>query len=297
MDQGLLVVWIPFQGRHCTAAELREALVVEVESRQSLLSHKEREVLENHLLGEVASHLHERIRGAERLVREMNTELAQRPTSTGMALRFAWEPLEDGPAGLKEVRGILLRSDSTWSVADRNSLGSFLQARIAEVRDRRDEGSWREHLEQALDYRSWHRFAVERKQDGQWKRLTRRTHGTGSGGEKAIALTIPQFAAAAAHYREKPEAPRLILLDEAFVGIDKDMRAKCMELMQVFDLDFVMTSEHEWGCYAALPGVAIYQLSSRPDVDAVGVTRWVWNGRERVRADAAPCPIRQEGPE
>ena len=42
----------------------------------------------------------------------------------------------------------------------------------------------------------------------------------------AVALTLPQFAAAAAHYRSAhPKAPRLILLDEVFVGVDSDMRA------------------------------------------------------------------------
>jgi hypothetical protein len=60
------------------------------------------------------------------------------------------------------------------------------------------------------------------------------------------------------------------------------MRAQCMGLLHAFDLDFVMTSEQEWGCYSTLPGIAIYQLSTRPGIDAVGVTRWVWNGRERT---------------
>jgi hypothetical protein len=67
------------------------------------------------------------------------------------------------------------------------------------------------------------------------------------------------------------------------------MRAQCMGLLRAFDLDFVMTSEQEWGCYATLPGVAIYQLSTRPGIDAVGVTRWVWNGRERA-LDLSPVP-------
>jgi hypothetical protein len=38
-----------------------------------------------------------------------------------------------------------------------------------------------------------------------------------------------------------------------------------------------------------LPGVAIYHLSTRPGIDAVGVTRWVWNGRERA-LDTSPVP-------
>ncbi len=99
---------------------------------------------------------------------------------------------------------------------------------------------------------------------------------------KAIALTVPQFAAAAAHYRTGHEhAPRMFLLDEAFAGVDAPIRSSCMGLLHTFDLDFMMTSEREWGCYATLPGLAIYQLATRPGIDAVGLTRWVWNGRER----------------
>jgi uncharacterized protein (TIGR02680 family) len=290
-EDGLVMVTCPFQGRECGMIELRGALDEEVTSRQQLLDAREREVIENHLIGEVSTHLHDRIHRAEELVREMNRELEARPTTTGMRLRFVWEPLEDGPAGLAEARKRLLGSGETWSPADRAALAEFLQRQIQAVRAANETGTWQEHLRTALDYRAWHSFGVERQQDGQWKRLTRRTHGTGSGGEKAIALTVPQFAAAAAHYRTAdPHAPRLILLDEAFVGVDADMRAKCMGLLHTFDLDFVMTSEREWGCYATLPGLAIYQLSARAGVDAVGVTRWIWNGRERLRADVAFPP-------
>ena len=289
-EDGLFVVTVPFRGRECTMTELREALGDEVTTRQMLLDAREREILENHLIGEVSVHLHDRLRAAEAPVREMNEELRTRRTSTGMTLRFTWEPLDEAAPGLVEARRRLLRAGATWSPAERQALGAFLQERIRTVRSANDTGTWQEHLAVAFDYRAWHQFFVERQQDGVWKRLTRRTHGTGSGGEKAIALTIPQFAAAAAHYRTAdPLAPRLILLDEAFVGIDKTMRAQCMGLLRAFDLDFVMTSEHEWGCYATLPGVAIYQLSTRPGIDAVGVTRWVWNGRERS-LDLSPLP-------
>ena len=292
----IFVVTASFQGRRCTMAELRVALEEEITNRQALLDAREREILENHLVGEVAQHLHELLREGERNVQEMNRELRERPTSSGMTLRFVWQPADDAPQEFPVVRTHLLRAGATWSMSDRESLGAFLQRRIQVVRAENEAGTWQEHLALALDYRTWHQFTVERHQDGQWKRLTRRTHGTGSGGEKAIALTIPQFAAAAAHYRTAhPLAPRLILLDEAFVGIDTDMRSKSMGLLHAFDLDFVMTSEREWGCYPTLPGVAIYQLATRAGIDAVGLTRWVWNGQQRVRADhslpaGAPSP-------
>ena len=213
------------------------------------------------------------------------------PTSTGMKLRFTWHPRDDGPPGLSEARNRMLAHHAGWTPEQRQAVGAFLQQQIQRVREADDAGTWQQHLTAALDYRRWHAFSIERRQDGTWRRLTRRTHGTGSGGEKALALTVPQFAAAAAHYRSASDhAPRLIMLDEAFVGIDSDMRAKCMGLLDQFDLDVVMTSEREWGCYPTVPALAIAQLATRPGIDAVGVSRWLWNGRERVADDFTPAP-------
>ena len=78
-----------------------------------------------------------------------------------------------------------------------------------------------------------------------------------------------------------------MLLDEAFAGIDREARAHCMALIREFDLDFVMTSESEWGCYAELPGVSICHLLRREGIDAVHVSRWAWDGRTR-RAETDP---------
>lgn len=285
-EDGVLSVTIQVQGKEWTMAELKEDLDGQIRDRQRILDEREREILERHLIGEVSTHLTDLLHRAEELVGRMNDEIESRPMSTGMALRFKWEIAEDGPAGLPEIRKLLLRKDGTWSSGDRQALGRFLQQQIKTVRAEYEVGTWADHLKMALDYRRWHRFVVERQQEGRWQRLTRRTHGTGSGGEKAVALTIPQFAAAAAHYQSAGRlAPRLILLDEAFVGIDNDMRSKCMGLLAAFDLDFIMTSEREWGCYPTLPGLAIYQLSTRQGIDAVGVTRWIWNGRERIRGE------------
>jgi hypothetical protein len=63
-----------------------------------------------------------------------------------------------------------------------------------------------------------------------------------------------------------------------------------MEFIQVFDLDFLLTSGSEWGCYPGLPGVAIHQLSTRSGCEAVFLTRWIWNGKQRLRDDALLPP-------
>lgn len=285
--QGIISVRVHFRGAERDVAELGGELAAEVAQRRQLLTARERELVENFLLDQAAEHLHDLLHAADAWVAGVNRELTARPTSTGMALRFRWQEGDTAPGGMADARAILLRPQHAWSPDDRSLLAGFLGRCIAAERERDAGSPWSECLAAALDYRRWHRFAVERQQGGRWTRLTRRTHGTGSGGEKALALTLPMFAAAAAHYAAAPLAPRLILLDEAFVGIDQDMRRQCMGLLAAFDLDVVMTSEREWGCYDTVPAIAICQLAAEPGgVGCVALTRYVWNGRERRREDA-----------
>ncbi|WP_306322057.1 MULTISPECIES: TIGR02680 family protein [unclassified Streptomyces] len=282
VEDGVLVD-IVYQGRERGVAELAEALATEVEDLQRILSAHEREILETHLLSEVAGTLQDLIGTAERQVREMNRELDERPTSTGMRLRLVWRASRDAPAGLGQARDRLRQSADAWSREDRAAVGEFLQAQIARHQAQDTSGSWLEHLTEALDYRAWHEFGVERQQHGKWVPAT----GPASGGERALAVSVPLFAAASSHYASAayPHAPRLVTLDEAFAGVDDDSRAKCLGLLHAFDLDVVMTSEREWACYPSVPGIAIAQLSRVDEVAAVLVTRWEWDGTARTRVE------------
>ncbi|GAB3687713.1 TIGR02680 family protein [Nocardiopsis oceani] len=280
---GVIIVRVTFQGREQPVPELAEALAAEVAARRELLSAREREVLENHLLTEVAGTLQDLIGTAERQVLRMNAELEERPTSTGMRLRLSWRLRGDAPEGVATARDRLLRqSADAWSPQDRTAVGDFLQRLIEQERAKDPTGSWFDRLTRALDYRSWHHFAVERHQHGKWSSAT----GPASGGERVLSVSVPLFAAASSYYATaaNPHVPRLITLDEAFAGVDDDSRAKCLGLLRAFDLDVAMTSEREWGCYPQVPGLAIAQLSRVDGVRAVLVTRWEWDGRERFLA-------------
>jgi uncharacterized protein (TIGR02680 family) len=299
----LLIVRISFQNRRHAPDALVNELDGEIRQRRELLSARERELMENYLIDEVASHLQQRLMETEQRVARMNAELSDRPTSTGMRLRIRWQPLAEGedagglsaPPELEATRERLLRqSMDAWSPADREAVGEFILARINEARQSDEGGDLRQLLERALDYRYWHRFRVERWQQGRW----RPAYGPASGGERALVITLPLFAAAASHYGSaSAEAPRLIMLDEVFAGVDDDARAKCMGLLAQFDLDVMMTSEREWGCYAEMPGLAICQLVRREGVDAVHVSRWRWDGVQRQREPAPDTPIEAEAAE
>ncbi|GAB2894562.1 TIGR02680 family protein [Streptomyces mayteni] len=288
-----LVVDILFQGRERAVPELATALTTEVDELQRMLSAREREILETHLITEVAGTLQELIGTAERQVRRMNDELADRPTSTGMLLRLVWRPSRAAPPGFTTARERLRQSADAWSPGDRAAIGDFLQAEIARAQAGDPAGTWLEHLTAALDYRAWHEFGIERHQHGQWRSAT----GPASGGERVLSVSVPLFAAASSHYATagNPHAPRLVTLDEAFAGVDDDSRAKCLGLLSAFDLDVVMTSEREWACYPQVPGIAIAQLSRVDEVPAVLVTRWEWDGHERRRGpEPSPEPPAQE---
>ncbi|MFB7935662.1 TIGR02680 family protein [Streptomyces sp. NPDC056049] len=287
-----MIVDIVYQGRERAVPELAEALAVEVGELTRILSANEREILETHLITEVAGTLQELIATAERHVLAMNAELEDRPTSTGMTLRLVWRASRKAPAGLAQARGRLLQTADAWTPEDRAAVGEFLQTQIARQQTEDAAGSWLEHLTAALDYRSWHEFAVERQQHGRWVPAT----GPASGGERVLAVSVPLFAAASSHYASaaSPYAPRLVTLDEAFAGVDDDSRAKCLGLLHAFDLDVVMTSEREWACYPQVPGIAIAQLSRVDEVAAVLVTRWEWDGTARTRHED---PVRTPDPE
>lgn len=282
-DDGL-VVRIEHHQRAVRPDELERRLEAELAERRQLLSAQERAVLEDHLEKEIAANLQRMIQDTERHVAAINQELGCRPTSTGVRFRLDWQVRpEDSQHGLVEARKRLLKTSAdAWSPADRRQVGEFLRARINAERERDDQATLYESLARALDYRHWHQYRVQRLQDGSWRPLS----GPASSGERALGLTVPLFAAASSHYQSAdPHAPRLVLLDEAFAGIDDEARANCMALIREFDLDFVMTSEREWGCYAELPGLSICQLVRREGMDAVYVSRWTWDGNARAVAE------------
>lgn len=285
-DWGITVT-IQYQNRAERPDTLALLLAEDIAQRSELLSAREREVLENHLQAEIAAELQRLMRAADDRVKAINHELHKRPTTTGVRYRLLWEPLstaEGAPADLEAARKSLLNTSADlWSTEDRRAVGVMLQQQIAAERALADaDSAGRSLLEQlahALDYRYWHRFRIQRQQDGQWRKLS----GPASSGERALGLTVPLFAAIASFYGHggSPLAPRLMLLDEAFAGIDDTARAHCMGLVREFDLDFVITSEREWACYAELPGVSICQLQRREGIDAVFVSRWTWDGRAK----------------
>ncbi|MFE5797496.1 TIGR02680 family protein [Streptomyces sp. NPDC056503] len=279
-DDDIQLFSAALDGVRVGAAGLLTTLTQERDRSRDDITTAERRLFDQILTGDIRRHLAARIRRAGQLVEDMNGHLERVRTASNVAVQLVWDVRPDLPDSTRTTRQLLLKDPGRVTDADREALHSFFRARIEEAKGNDTAASWEEHLAEVLDYTAWHTFTVrlDRSDGTNWQPLTKKLHGALSGGEKAIALHLPLFAAVAAHYQEVPLAPRPILLDEVFVGVDTVNRGQVFALLTALDLDLVITSDHEWGTYRELPGIAVHQLLTDGDDDAVTSARFVWNG-------------------
>lgn len=275
-------------GRTLGAAALLTAVTAEAERSRTDITAAEQELFDTTLTGETRRHLAARIREADALVDAMNERLAGVRTASNVAVTLQWKIADDVAAGTRTARDLLLKDPVRLSEDDRAALHRFFRDRIDTARAEGTAGSWEQQLTEVFDYTRWHQFVVrlDRGDGRDFQPLTKKLHGALSGGEKAIALHLPLFAAIAAYYESVPGAPRLILLDEVFVGVDEVNRGQVFGLLAALGLDLVLTSDHEWCLYREIDAIAIHQLITGTDDadDAVTTARWTWNGRELEEA-------------
>lgn len=282
-DEDVQVFTAMVDGVRVGAAELLAILKEDAEQSRLDITERERQLFDQTLTGDTRRHLAARIRQAGELVDAMNARLERVRTASKVAVRLVWQVAPELPAGTKAARDLLLKDPIRLTDADRESLHRFFRERIEQAKADDTAASWEQQLAQVFDYTAWHQFVVkvDRANDLGWQLLTKKLHGALSGGEKAIALHLPLFAAVAAHYQAVPTAPRIILLDEVFVGVDSNNRGQVFALLSALDLDLLLTSDHEWCTYPELSGVAIHQLITGDDGDdAVTTARFVWDGRD-----------------
>jgi uncharacterized protein (TIGR02680 family) len=264
---------------------LAEELASQVARQAELLSERDREIFERHLLTRVSEALRELLNDAEELIERINRSLADRPTASGKSVQLRWE-VDSADAAVRSALALLRRTPELLGPDERESLRRFFSTAIAQRRAEDAASSYAEILRQVLDYRSWHAFVPHvRSAGGGVQRLTRTLFRSLSGGEQAVVLHLPLFAAAAAHYDAADErAPRLIALDEAFAGIDEGMRAELMGLLVRFDLDVLLTGHELWGAYDEVPELMVYDLLRQPPLEGVSAFAVRWDGATMVEA-------------
>jgi hypothetical protein len=251
-----------------------------------LLEDRERKVLEDELLASLAQQIHDRVLAARDLTRDMNADTRSKPMSSGIAVGIRWGQ-SDKITDAQRAASRLLERDSPGPerLAE---LRGLLRDMIREYRAGHPRATYREALANVLDYRSWHAFELLLISPGEPEaRLTRAKHSVMSGGEKSAAIHLPLFAAANALYSSaKNQCPRMIALDEAFVGIDERYKPDLFGLAVKFDLDLFMTGHDLWVTTATVPMIAHYDMYHDKATRTVSALLMLWDGAQLIDASA-----------
>lgn len=255
------------------------------------LTDRDRELLEEFLTGDIQRDLVERIVSADEMVRGISEQLEGLATNSGKSVGIRWAPHPEH----RDVVAAMLRAATVRNDRDVELLQAFLDERLAEAREIASDPEAPRPLDEVLlellDYRSWHEFTVlfnDQHDDLGWRRITTRAHEAESGGGKSMLLHLPLLAALTSWYEGAADrAPRMLVLDEVFEGIDDGTQAELLALCVQMDLDVITTAHGKWLCFPQVPQLAVYDVTRDPAEHVVNITGYRWDGSRRVEVGLA----------
>lgn len=255
-----------------------------VDGDRDLLTEREKEQFEQHILGELGDAIRQCRREAVELIKAMNEQLGNVSTSQGIRVKLSWDLRDDVPPEAAAAVKLLAQPVGALLPEERAALRDALHRLIEASRAEQPEASYGEHLSAALDYRTWSVFSIKYtrpEKPGHWEKLHKKSPL--SQGEQKVLCYLPLFAAAAAHFTSlagaAPHAPRLVLLDDAFPKIDVRTHPLLFGLLVQLDLDFVITSERLWGDHESVPSLSIYEALRDPSERGIAQYHYQWDGR------------------
>jgi uncharacterized protein YPO0396 len=166
----------------------------------------------------------------------------------------------------------LLRERSVLQPALREELREFFQARMDDLRQARDR-----EVPEILDYRRWFDYVLQvtSRAEGGPSDLTRHRLRFGSGGEQAVPAYLLILAVASLLYDQTDARLRVLLLDEAFLGIDAGRREVLLQFADRAGVDLVVATPELDGLTPALEASSTLFIEKGPGGD-VFVTDFHW---------------------
>ncbi len=287
--QRIYSVW---NGKKLYFAQFVQALKSSIEETELLIQEKDREIFVDILSRTLSQQLTDRIEESRQWIRNMSALMKQMDTSMGLSFSLEWKARSaEGEQEIDtlELEKLLRRDQSLLTSEDVERVARHFRSKIRTEKARLEEnGSMINYIDMvrdALDYRKWFEFRMfYYRNQGEKKPLTNGAFNKFSGGEKAMAMYVPLFAAVNAQYQKssKQDFPRIIALDEAFAGVDDKNISSMFKLVDTLDLDYIMNSQAIWGCYETVPALRISELYRPADAQTVTVIHYTWNGHERI---------------
>jgi len=253
----------------------------------TLLSSEQEGALRNLLQGLVAREVAEKLHAAGDLIGRVNRRLGEVRTTQGIGVSVRWRRRDDLDPDLATMVDLLSRPPDLRTVEQDQVLRAALSARLDQARLDDPDAAYRDLIGLVLDYRTWHEITLLLHRPGRSdERLSRRT--ALSEGEKKIVSYLPLFAAVAASCDSLAEsaadAPRFLLLDDAFAKVSEDNHPKLFGLLVEFDLDFIVTSERLWGTHSTVPELAIIEVIRDAGLGVIVLEHSRWDGAARTES-------------
>ena len=281
-----------WNGKKVYLEEFYSILKKAIEETELLIQQKDRELFEDILSQTISQQLTDRIAESRGWVKDMSNLMKNLDTSMGLSFSLEWKPRSaenDAELDTAELEKILLRDRELLTMEDIEKVAGHFRSKIRSEKMKLEESdsliNYMELVRDALDYRKWFEFRMFYKRGEETKKpLTNAAFNRFSGGEKAMAMYVPLFAAVNAQYKkaESEDHPRMIALDEAFAGVDDKNIRIMFDLVQKMDFDYIMNSQSLWGCYDTVNGVRIAELYRPMNSQVVTIIRYRWNGHERI---------------
>lgn len=260
---------------------------------EQLLSQEDRRLFETILNQTVITKLSHRINNSQEWTQRMSGIMEQLNTSMGLRFSLVWKGKpadQQKELDTGELLTLLRKNPMVMGDADRQKITDHFRAKINRARERSQmeatPATYSELMREALDFRNWFTFRLFYQKGGAEKQtkkeLTDSAFNSFSGGEKAMTMYVPLFAALAAQYAAASgEAPRLMALDEAFAGVDETNIESMFALVHELGFNYIMNSQALWGCYPTVSSLNIAELWRPQNAQIVTVLRYHWDGHVR----------------
>ena len=283
---------LTWHGHLLPPVEFEKRLTEAMENDRALLDEEETKLFREILMNTLSKKLYVRISESRKWVQAMSALMKEIHTSMGLTFSLRWEPRQDlseHELPFEELNRLLAGNSALMRPEDFKRLSNHFRSRIEQTRlEMEEQGTdinYSELVKQVLDFRNWFTFQLRYQESGdpRYKELTASRFNTFSGGERALALYIPLFAAVAAQY-EKAEchAPKILALDEAFAGVDDSNISEMFGLLEKLQFGYIVNSQALWGCYDTVPALAIAELCHEKDSDFITVLSYEWNGKQKT---------------
>ncbi|MBP2031970.1 uncharacterized protein (TIGR02680 family) [Clostridium algifaecis] len=262
-----------------------------IEEQKLIISEKERQIFEETLINTISTKITGKIYQTKIWVDQMNDLMESMNTSSGLKFSLKWIPRKADSENQMDVSSLvsILERGAIVTEEDIDKLSKHFKEKLKQQkRDLEASGeivNYQSIIKDILDYRQWYEFRLyfTKPLEGK-KELTDNEFFKFSGGEKAMAMYVPLFAAVNAKYNgaDKKDCPRIIALDEAFAGVDENNISDMFKLLENMNLDYVLNSQVLWGDYETVKALAICELTRDKEDDIIVVERFQWNGKEKV---------------